>query len=91
MKARAKDGERRIFWQFPDNGQDLAKAFKRLTHRAGLVDFRWHDLRHEATSRLFEKDRLSDVQIAKITGHQSLDTLKGYYHLRPSELAILLD
>ncbi len=91
MKAKKKDGEQRIFWQFPDNGQELAKAFKRLTHRAGLVDFRWHDLRHEATSRLYEKGRLSDVQIAKITGHSSLDTLGGYYHLRPSELASQMD
>ena len=91
MERRKKADNNRIFWQFPDNGQDLAKAFKRLTHRAGILDLRWHDLRHEATSRLFEKGKLSDMQISKVTGHSSLDTLSRYYHLRPSELANMMD
>lgn len=56
-----------------------------------LVDLVFHDLRHEATSRLFEKHRLDSMEIAMITGHKSLAMLKRYTHLRASELAKQLD
>ncbi|WP_368356603.1 tyrosine-type recombinase/integrase [Acidithiobacillus sulfurivorans] len=46
-------------------------------------------LRHEATSRLFEKG-LSPVQAAAITGHKNMQMLKRYTHLRPEDLAKLL-
>lgn len=48
---------------------------------------RFHDLRHEATSRLFERTRLSDLQIMKITGHKSQRMLMRYANLRASDLA----
>lgn len=44
--------------------------------------FRFHDLRHEATSRLFEHTPLSDAEIASITGHRSAQSLWRYRHLR---------
>ena len=50
-----------------------------------MVDFRWHDLRHEATSRLFEKS-LNLMEVATITGHQDLKMLKRYTHLRAEDL-----
>jgi len=50
-----------------------------------MVDFRWHDLRHEATSRLFEKG-LHLMEVASITGHQDLKMLKRYTHLRAEDL-----
>ena len=50
-----------------------------------MVDFRWHDLRHEATSRLFEKG-LNLMEVASITGHQDLKMLKRYTHLRAEDL-----
>lgn len=56
-----------------------------------LADLVFHDLRHEATSRLFEKRRLDSMEIAMITGHKSLAMLKRYTHLRASELAKQLD
>jgi len=51
-----------------------------------LVDLRFHDLRHEATSRLFEKG-LDVMEAASITGHKTLAMLKGYTHLRAQDLA----
>jgi integrase len=51
----------------------------------GIVDLRFHDLRHEATSRLFEKG-FNMMEVATITGHRSLSMLKRYTHLRPATL-----
>jgi integrase len=51
-----------------------------------LADIRFHDLRHEATSRLFEKG-LNLMEVASITGHKTLGMLKRYTHLRASDLA----
>ncbi|WP_319025869.1 tyrosine-type recombinase/integrase [Acidithiobacillus ferriphilus] len=54
-----------------------------------MEDLRFHDLRHEATSRLFEKG-LNLMQVAAITGHKTLQMLKRYTHLRVEDLAKLL-
>lgn len=54
--------------------------------RAGITDLRFHDLRHEATSRLFELG-LDSIEASAITGHKTLSMLKRYTHLRPDDLA----
>lgn len=51
-----------------------------------ISDLRFHDLRHEATSRLFEKG-LNLMEVASVTGHKTLEMLKRYTHLRASDLA----
>jgi len=51
-----------------------------------LVNFRFHDLRHEAASRLFEKG-LNIMEVASITGHKTLQMLQRYTHLRAENLA----
>ena len=56
---------------------------------AYLVDLTFHDLRHEATSRFFEKG-LNPMQVAAITGHKTLQMLKRYTHLKAEDLAELL-
>lgn len=65
----------------------LSQQFARIFDAAGCPDLRFHDLRHEATSRFFEKTKLSDLQISMITGHKSLTVLKRYANLRASDLA----
>ncbi len=55
-----------------------------------LVDLTFHDLRHEATSRFFEKG-LNPMQVAAITGHKSLQMLNRYTHLKAEDLAKMLD
>jgi integrase len=57
--------------------------------KAGIEDLRFHDLRHEATSRFFEKG-LNPMQVAAITGHKTLQMLKRYTHLKAEDLAELL-
>src|ERR1019366_3486958 len=42
-----------------------------------LINIRFHDLRHEATSRLFEVG-LNPMEVASMTGHKSMQMLKRY-------------
>ena len=54
-----------------------------------LADFRFHDLRHEATSRLAEK--LPNIlELASVTGHKSIQMLRRYYHPNAEETALKL-
>ena len=62
------------------------RAITAATRMAGIADFRLHDLRHEATSRLFEKG-LNQMEAASVTGHKTLQMLKRYTHLRAEDLA----
>ena len=61
-------------------------AFSKLVRKLKIEDLRFHDLRHEATSRLFEKG-LNPMEVASITGHKTLQMLKRYTHLRAEDLA----
>lgn len=63
----------------------ITEGFQRVAKRAGIADFRFHDLRHEATSRLAEK--LHMHELAKVTGHKSPRMLMRYYHPRAEDLA----
>lgn len=73
---------------FALQAESMSQAFERAcaTHRANITGLRFHDLRHEATSRLFEKG-LNVMEVAAITGHKTLDMLKRYTHLRAEDLA----
>ncbi|KIF81391.1 site-specific integrase [Noviherbaspirillum autotrophicum] len=63
----------------------ITGQFSLACKRCSIEGLRFHDLRHEATSRLFEKG-FNMVEIATITGHKSLSMLKRYTHLKPSNL-----
>lgn len=65
----------------------LSKLYVNIFEAASCEDLTFHDLRHEATSRLFERTRLSDLEIMKITGHKSQRMLMRYANLRASDLA----
>jgi integrase len=66
------------------------KYFRRARDEANQPNLHFHDLRHEATSRFFERG-LDVMQVASITGHKSLQMLKRYTHLRAEDLAKHLD
>ena len=57
----------------------------RLRSRAGLSDLRFHNLRHEAISRLFEMG-LSIPEVALISGHKDVKMLFRYTHLKVDSL-----
>ena len=50
-----------------------------------FTDLRFHDLRHEATSRLFDRG-LNPMEVPAITGHKALQMLKRYTHPRAKDL-----
>lgn len=68
-------------------GRAVTHAFVRACKAAGIEDLHFHDLRHEATSRFFERTDLRDIEIALITGHKTMEMLKRYAHLRAGQLA----
>jgi len=63
--------------------------FTRLKEQCGIEDLRYHDLRHEATSRLFERG-FNVMEVASITGHENLKHLKRYTHIKPESLVARL-
>ena len=65
----------------------LSKLWIDVFELAGAKGLLFHDLRHEATSRLFERTKLTETQIMKITGHKSHRMLMRYANLRGSTLA----
>lgn len=67
----------------------ISRKFRVTCDNLGIVDLRWHDLRHEATSRLFELG-LNPMEVASITGHKTLQMLKRYTHLKAEDLAAKL-
>ena len=74
--------ERRLSTYTP---RGLSGAFLRLCRKVRIDDLHFHDLRHEATSRLFEKG-LNPVEVATITGHKDTKMLMRYTHLRAEDL-----
>ena len=87
MKGDRNTGELLHRWKTPEG---LKSAWRRLRQDAGIQDLRFHDLRHEAASRFFEKG-LNQFHVAAITGHKTLQMLKRYTHLRAADLVQLLD
>jgi integrase len=69
----------------PQRADSLSQAFDRACKRYGIHGLRFHDLRHEATSRFFELG-LNPMEVASITGHQDLRMLRRYTHIRPESL-----
>ncbi len=70
---------------FPYNGRSVGAAFRRACQELKIVDLHFHDLRHEAASRLFEAG-LTIQQVSLVTGHRDWKMLKRYTHLRPEDL-----
>jgi integrase len=70
---------------FPFEPKTIGAAFTRATRFLGIADLRFHDLRHEATSRLFERG-YSIQEVAQFTLHESWATLKRYTHLKPEDV-----
>ena len=77
-----RDGVRRPY--------NFRKSWKTIIDRIGLENFHFHDLRHEAVSRLVEAG-FSDQEVVSISGHKSMQMLKRYTHLRTENLIEKLD
>jgi len=67
-------------WVFPVAAEAFKTSWRRLIERSGVEDLRFHDLRHEAVSRLFEAG-LSLPEVSLISGHRDPRQLMRYTHL----------
>ncbi|MTI12252.1 integrase, partial [Sansalvadorimonas verongulae] len=85
--ARQPRFEERIF---PVDARSVSTVFTRQCKKAGIEDLHFHDLRHEGTSRLFERG-LEIQQVAMITGHKSWSMLQRYTHLKPADVVSRLN
>lgn len=63
--------------------------FRRVRDELGIVDLRFHDTRHEATTRLARK--LDVLDLARMTGHRDPRSLMVYYNATATEVAGRLD
>lgn len=82
--AVAKQSESIFPWK--SSGHALSLAFARLCGRLGIVGLHFHDLRHEATSRLFERG-LSIEKVVAVTGHGTWAVWRCYTHPRAEDVA----
>ena len=71
---------------FPISENAFRLAWTRLKHRSGIIDFKFHDLRHKAISRFCELG-LSIPEVALISGHKDPRMLFRYTHLKAVELS----
>ncbi|MDE9588464.1 site-specific integrase [Xenorhabdus bovienii] len=71
---------------FPYNTRSISKGFNKACTELGIEDLRYHDLRREGASRLFEAG-FSIEEVAQVTGHRSLNVLwQVYTELYPQSL-----
>lgn len=70
---------------FPYHHKSAGTAFQRGRDVLGIDNLHFHDLRHEATSRLFEAG-LTIEKVALVTGHKDWKMLRRYTHLKPESL-----
>jgi integrase len=69
---------------FPYDSDDIGTAFTDGCHATGIHDLRFHDLRHEAMSRLFETGHtIRDIQ--KVSLVRDWNTLRRYTHLNATD------
>lgn len=70
----------------PYKEESISASFQRACARLGIADLRFHDLRHEGITRLFEAGH-SIQEVALVSGHLSWGMLRRYTHLEAENLA----
>jgi len=74
---------------FPVSMETVKQAYERAVLRAGIANFTFHDLRHDALTRL-AKQGLSILELRAISGHTTANMLQRYVSIDPGELAMKL-
>ena len=80
-------GGRRVIRGFYDT-PGLDRAFRRALKDAGIADLRFHDLRHEAATRL--APHMTVQNLAKVMGWKTLQMAMRYYNPQAHELVELV-
>lgn len=95
LKHPSRNGTDIIFFGEPGRdgirrGYEYDPVWRRLKEQADVHNLRFHDLHHEAVSRLVESG-FGDQEVAAISGHKSMQMLRRYTHLRAEDLVARLD
>jgi len=69
----------------------IKSTWRYMTTALEIEDLHFHDLRHEAISRLAEMGSFDLLEISAISGHKSLTMLKRYTHHQTSKLVRKID
>lgn len=86
-----KQPDLRVFNMYHTNEHHLSRQFQIVCGWAGVKNIRFHDLRHTALTNFYtEYDNLTDIEVAQISGHKTLQMLKRYSHLRPHSIVAKL-
>lgn len=79
LEAAGVPGEGRLL---PFNARSVGTVFARAVRLLGIADLHFHDLRHEACSRLAEDGR-TIPEIQRVSLHESWGSLSRYVQLPP--------
>ncbi len=79
-----KLNDSRVFWTWL-RADSFENAWRRMLNKTAIQDLRFHDLRHEACSRFFERG-FNIMETAHISGHKTLQQLKRYTHLKTEDI-----
>lgn len=74
---------------FTLSAEQCTREFTKYCENLSLVNLHFHDLRHTATTNLFNKG-LSVMEVQSITGHKDLKMLLRYTHINADDLATKL-
>lgn len=88
---RRSDNKKNATWVFTDKtGNNPRKhstiSIRRAIKNAGITDFRLHDLRHHAATKLI-RNGMSLQETAYVLGHKNISTTMRYAHLENSQVA----
>lgn len=72
-----------------DKPVELRKSWETALARAGIENFRFHDLRHTTASYLIMSGA-SAVEVAEVLGHKDLQMVKRYAHLSKAHITGVL-
>lgn len=86
LEAMPRSIDGRVFSSSPNS---LSKAFAGACKRADIQNLHFHDMRHEATSRLANAFEMQ--MLMKVTGHQDAKMLLRYYHPKDEEIVAKLE
>lgn len=75
-----ENGDRTQEYIFPMTGNAVYLAWRRLKKKHNIEGLRFHDLRHEAISRMFDEG-LTVPEVASISGHRTVSMLFRYAHV----------
>ena len=81
MLSKREEGQETVF---PCTINSLYMCWKRTQKRAG-VDTRFHDFRHEACSRFFDRG-FSPVEVGMMSGHTTMSQIMRYSHADLDEI-----